>query len=314
MGYTPPVEIIIGLPAINRDTHIGDNYTYIQLGGTANASGKITEIQIHASVSLVNCEVATFFKVSGDNYSTRDTHTIGAVASGATRTFQVDLDVQAGDYIGVFYTAGEIDADSEGGEAYMWRSGDNIPCNNVSFTLYTYFPTLAFSLYGTGDTGEGELTIGEAFSMADSLVKNVIKQLSEAWSLADSWAAKIDLAESFSVVDSKVTSAIKALAESFSIAGSFTWSIVLHLYETISVKDSFTTFLKSLWHKVTKTVSDYTKVDKPTKEAKEMTWKKIGDLTWADLANTTWKSWVYWIVSGWIKVEKDTDDWGKVKK
>lgn len=43
-----------------------------------------------------------------------------AVVQGATRTFEVDLDVAAGDFIGIYGTEGSIDrSDSEGGVRHM---------------------------------------------------------------------------------------------------------------------------------------------------------------------------------------------------
>ncbi|MBA7572824.1 hypothetical protein ES708_14610 [subsurface metagenome] len=144
-------DIRIGAPAINRGTSLGA-YTMIN-NGSANESGKITSVEIWASTSLVNCEVAIFYKPdpSGfpNNFSTRDIEFIGAVASGAKRTFSVDLDVVAGDYIGIYFTSGNIERDSSGCGGMWYKTKDNIPCTNLAFTNLA---TSAISLYGTGET------------------------------------------------------------------------------------------------------------------------------------------------------------------
>jgi len=143
------VDIDIGMPAINRGS-TASNYTWVNMGNPANASGTITSIEIWAQTALTNCEVATFYVVSGDNLSTRDTEFIGDVTPpGSKLTFVVDLDVEAGDYIGAYYTAGTIERDSSGMPGCWMKTGDNIPCSNL---LFTNRDDEAISLYGTGIT------------------------------------------------------------------------------------------------------------------------------------------------------------------
>jgi len=131
------IDIDIGMPAINRGT-TASTYTWVNIGNPANESGTITSIEIWAMDTLENCEVATFFVVSGNNLSTRDHELIGNVTKGSKQTFSVDLDVQAGDYIGAYYTC-------------WMKTGDNIPCTNLTFSNRS---GEAISLYGTGATLE----------------------------------------------------------------------------------------------------------------------------------------------------------------
>ncbi|MBA7555185.1 hypothetical protein ES705_47838 [subsurface metagenome] len=142
------VDITIGMPAINRGS-TASTYTWVNMGNPANASGKITSIEIWSQSSLSNLEVATFYVVSGDNLSTRDTEFIGDVVAGDKRTFVVDLDVEAGDYIGSYHTVGAIERDSSGNPGCWMKTGDNIPCTNLTFTNRDGEAT---SLYGTGAT------------------------------------------------------------------------------------------------------------------------------------------------------------------
>jgi len=122
---------------------------------------------------MENCEVATFYVVSGDNLTTRDTYAIGNVTAGAKQTFAVDLDVEVGDYIGIYNSAGAIEVDLSGGSG-LWRlNSDEIPCTNETFgseadnriSLYAEGVTLstvttqAVSAIGeTTATGNGNIT------------------------------------------------------------------------------------------------------------------------------------------------------------
>jgi len=142
------VVINIGMPAIDRGASLG-SYTLINIGNPANASGKITSVEIWASGYLENCEVATFFVVSGNNLSTRDYEAIGGVHHGSKQTFPVDLDVEVGDYIGVYYTSGSIERDTSGYDGCWYTNTDQIPCTDFTFSTSS---GSAISLYGTGAT------------------------------------------------------------------------------------------------------------------------------------------------------------------
>lgn len=138
--------IDIGSSAENRTGTLNAVNTVINLVNPANVSGAITKVQIYCDSNLADCEVATFFLVSGTNYSTRDSVYIGTVTSGGTRTFDVDLDVEVGDYIGIRTSSGSLDRSPSGGSIRS-GTGDYIPCTNVEFP-YSY--DYIISLYGTG--------------------------------------------------------------------------------------------------------------------------------------------------------------------
>ncbi|MBA7583321.1 hypothetical protein ES708_25263 [subsurface metagenome] len=126
--------IDIGAEAKDRGDSLTASYTLIAKDNPANASGKITSIEIWAKTDLEGCEVATFFVVSGDNLSTRDTQLIGDIVAGDKRTFEVDLDVEAGDYIGVHCISGTIEVDTSGGAGLWYYNADYIPCTNQAFS------------------------------------------------------------------------------------------------------------------------------------------------------------------------------------
>ena len=146
------IDIDIGEPAIDRDNKIYYSRTFVNQGNPANDSGSITSVEIWTNIEITNCEVATFYVVNGNNLSTRDTEFIGTVLKGAKRTFNVDLDVEAGDYLGIWVPVGAIEYDSSGGEGIWRNEEDQIPCTNVAFTVDA---DCVLSLYGTGTTTVG---------------------------------------------------------------------------------------------------------------------------------------------------------------
>jgi len=145
-------DIDIGSAATDRGTSgFEDSYTIVVKENPANETGKITSIEIWAYQDMTGVEVATFYVVSGSNFSTRDSEAIpGTVTAGAKRTFTVDLDVVAGDYIGIYWTGGHIELDTSG-EGVWFTMGDDIPADNVEF-MFLHPSTV--SLYGTGATVE----------------------------------------------------------------------------------------------------------------------------------------------------------------
>ena len=148
------IDIDIGSPAIDRTGNAGNNRTLISKANPASESGTITSVEIYAvsGYDLINCKVATFEEVSNNTFTTRDTHTIGTVTAGSKQTFPVNLDVQVGDYIGIFISLGDwIEADTTGGSGLWDIAGNYIPCSDAVFGT-TNWPAVNMSLYGTGDT------------------------------------------------------------------------------------------------------------------------------------------------------------------
>ncbi len=144
----PPIPIDIGDPATDRPSALGV-YTLIAKGNPANAGGKITSVQIWANEDLVNCEVAIFTEVSPNTFTTRSNQAIGAVTAGSKQTFPVDLDVEEGDYIGIYYSGGKIDYVSTDGAGMWYIAGaDHIPCTEQ---VFGFSAGVYLSLHGTGE-------------------------------------------------------------------------------------------------------------------------------------------------------------------
>ena len=146
--------IDIGSPATDRASSNGlGTYTHIIAENPANASGTITSVEIWFNVGVGALEglwVATFYNVSGNNFSTRDTVSLGEASAGYN-AFEVGLNVEGGDYIGIFAGGGRIDTTWSGDGAW-YLAGNQIPCTNVTFAFEAGF---TFSLYGIGTTGNG---------------------------------------------------------------------------------------------------------------------------------------------------------------
>lgn len=148
------VDIDIGCSAIDRSTGRNPDTTWVNITNPANDSGIIDTVEIWSWSDLENCEVAIFFVVNGNNLSTRDSVTLGTVTSGSKQTFPgLNLTVMAGDYIGIYYTAGMLECDGSGFDGIWSCAGDQIPCANITFSIYSGD---AISLYGTGTTAEEE--------------------------------------------------------------------------------------------------------------------------------------------------------------
>jgi len=151
--------IDVGNPAINCPDSRSQNYTIIIKDNPANATGTITTVKIWSDTNLAGCEVGTFEQVSALHFTCRDYETVnngsgaGVVTSGSEQTFTVDLDVEAGDYIGMYWTSGDMEYDRSTGDGYWYLAGDQVPCTDATYVLST--PRLV-SIGGTGATAEEE--------------------------------------------------------------------------------------------------------------------------------------------------------------
>jgi len=142
------VDIDVGMPAIDRASTLG-LYTLVNKGNPANITGTVTKVKIWNAISMTGCKVASFYEGAANVLSTRNYVTIGDVPSGYSE-HTVSLDFNAGDYIGICYTTGNIEQDTAGFDGVWYTSSnDNIPCTNVTFTVLA---NRAISLYGEGIT------------------------------------------------------------------------------------------------------------------------------------------------------------------
>jgi len=151
-------DIDIGAGAIDRGWYAGDTgnkRTYVSEDNPANDSGTLTSFEIWAYADITELEVATFYESGGEWY-TRDNESIaGTVTAGAKRTYEISLDVESGDILGIAFI-GQVERMHSGdagypAEGYLYESGDNIPMSG--FTGWDADTAYAISVYATGTTG-----------------------------------------------------------------------------------------------------------------------------------------------------------------
>lgn len=156
--------IDIGPGAINRETMWGVDNTSLDAANPANDTGILDIIEIWAQADLVGCKVGTFYG-SGTDYTSRDVETIGPVASGSKQTFSgLDIDVETGDFIGLYATSGLIERDFSGFTGIYYKIGDQFGTGQQTYSLYDGD---GMSIYGTGET-EAAAAAGGAGSFAQA--------------------------------------------------------------------------------------------------------------------------------------------------
>lgn len=144
--FVKPGTFDIGNNTTSYDNALG-SFTIVDHINAADGTGTITAGQIVVATQLSNCELATFFVVSGNNLTSRDSEAIGTVAAGTNPLSGLTIDCTTGDYFGTYYSAGTLRYTAAGGAA--WRhAGDVIPTTNDAFTALGYI----INLYGTGVT------------------------------------------------------------------------------------------------------------------------------------------------------------------
>jgi len=145
--------IDMGSPAVDGDSYTTGAKTVIERTNPANESGTITSVEVWVNTAMTQVQVATFEEISTDRFSTRDTKTdIGNLGTGYHQ-LDVSLEVQAGDYIGMYFATGAIEMTVAGTIEPWYKTSDQIPCTDVYFNS---FSARKISLYATGATEEEE--------------------------------------------------------------------------------------------------------------------------------------------------------------
>jgi len=141
--------IVMGADAIDRSTFGGAGYTFLNEENPANASGTIDTVEIYANSEMSGIKVGTFYG-SGTSWTLRDYTTVGTAASGEKTTYTgLNIQVEEGDLIGIYYTGGLIEKDTSGALGLLTYSGDAF--DGGTYT-YTEDSDGAVSLYASGST------------------------------------------------------------------------------------------------------------------------------------------------------------------
>lgn len=156
--------IDIGAPAIDRNSDAICGNTHIMLDNPANASGEIIKIELWFATAASGVKAGTFYG-SGTSYTNRDYETIGAVSSGSKQTFSgLSCSVGAGDYIGIYAEAGNIEESTTGFAGRYYKSGDQFGTGQQTYILVA---SRTCSAYGEGT---GALTYVETVAV-DALLR-----------------------------------------------------------------------------------------------------------------------------------------------
>ena len=157
-------SINVGAEAIDRDGAFIAGNTLICRGISATGTGKLRTVEIYADTDITGAIVATFYQpdpTGSPNYLVaRDHYEIGSVPAGSKQIFSVDLDVEEGDYLGIYYTDGRLEGDATGGSGVWYKSGNHTEDEGTYYVEYGY----GISLYATSFIGHGE----EVFAEFDS--------------------------------------------------------------------------------------------------------------------------------------------------
>jgi len=145
-------NITMGDTAINRATTYPATFTYLCFGGLsagrANATGRITSVEIWANTNMTGCKVGSFRYTDSGKFVCRDYTTIGAVTSGSNQTFDVDFEVVYQDTLGIYFATGDIEADTTGGLHLIAKAGDQF--DTPEWTLDDFYGLDSVSCYATG--------------------------------------------------------------------------------------------------------------------------------------------------------------------
>lgn len=134
------------------------DYTIINKGNPANLSGILTRIDFYVKdgEDLAGCIVGTFYTTNGNRLKCRDSATIGAVVGGSRQGVTEDSEsnplaiaVEVGDFIGCYFTDGQI-ARATSGFLHLWSlAGQHIDPDDEA--EYGGYSEDAISLLGSGE-------------------------------------------------------------------------------------------------------------------------------------------------------------------
>ena len=149
----PPEEIDIGVLGQVSWISVGVGNTRINKGNPAEKAGKITKVKVYVADhgDITDVKIGIFDMVGDNTFTTRSWQNVGTLEGGGEREVNVNLDVEEGDYIGIYWSGtGQIKYTAEEHYVGIWRiAGSQIPCTSKVFQLY--YPR-AIAVYGTGTT------------------------------------------------------------------------------------------------------------------------------------------------------------------
>lgn len=129
--------ICLGSSVVARGGTFNPGQTGINLDNPSTVSGEVIKVTLRftGEGTATGVEVGTFYLVSGTTYKCRDSEEIGNVTKGSKQYFDVDIDIEVGDFIGVYATAGDVGYSVTGGTGIRYATGEYIdPNDQADFT------------------------------------------------------------------------------------------------------------------------------------------------------------------------------------
>lgn len=264
--------IDIGYGAVDGDSTVdADGYTFVDIYNPGNDSGSLSSFEIWANVNLTGTKMGAF---SGNppNFDDRDYETIGNVAAGSKQTFTgLTCDVTSGDYIGIFYSTGDMERDFNSGNILYEYPGDRFGQGSIEFDEHG--ANVSICIYATGTTGVEDIDetyidgialddlvekevrkiIADGFDVGDSLLLEVRKIIADGYALADTLiAAKIlsrILTDGIAIADTLLKRVEVLISDGVTFTDTLIMRVEAVIAEGISIGDS-------LLKRVEKVISD----------------------------------------------------------
>ena len=143
------MTVDIGVEAINRSSLEGFGKTIINRGATASEAGNVTSIDIYVRLDkdITGLIVGIFYATNGNTLKCRSAQAIAGTITGGSKVSKVvSLSVEIGDYIGCYFTGGELERDRSGYAGYWTKTGEYIDVDDEA--TYSLLSGDAISLGG----------------------------------------------------------------------------------------------------------------------------------------------------------------------
>ena len=170
------MAIDVGSSAEDRNLAADAALTYIDFNNAANATGIITLVSIYSKVALEGIKVASFYQTALHTFSTRDYVSLANQGGAGLTTYTAPTDlspfeIRTGDYIGIYFSAGQLDVSDGVGSGLYHFGGDGIPCTEQGFILAPGADHTT-SLSATG-VQLGQINIGDSWKTIQNIKINV---------------------------------------------------------------------------------------------------------------------------------------------
>ncbi len=143
--------IDVGPGTADRNTVWTTEYTVFDLANPANGTGVLASFDLWFRDAAAGVVVGVLYG-SGTTYTSRDSETIGNVASGSKQTFSgLDCSVVTGDFAGLYYLTGKLEMEDAGG-AGIYRDSVRENTFGAGAKTYVLVADQILSIYAEGET------------------------------------------------------------------------------------------------------------------------------------------------------------------